>query len=214
MPSPSQLHARDVLLIGGPPTAGKTTVARALSADMNIPWISTDQIRRLMRAAVQREASPNLYGAPVESPEQHFVDYSADDLAELAFRESLAVWPGIRRFVEADHLWTEGFIVEGMNILPSLAAADFREAPRVKAIFLFPASLADIREVIATRALAGPAAAYPDSVKDAEAAWVERYSSRLRRDASDAGFPCLTTVRSAQGLETLVLSLTAYFGDP
>src|SRR5262249_41728919 len=135
MPAPSQLHARDVLLIGGPPTAGKTTLARALSARLGVPWLATDQIRRLMRTATQREHNLDLFGPPIDSAEQRFTAHSSDALVDLAFRESRAVWPGVKRFVEFDHLWTAGFIIEGMNILPELAAADFGQAPRVRVVF-------------------------------------------------------------------------------
>jgi 2-phosphoglycerate kinase len=38
-----------IILIGGAPACGKTTVAARLSRELGIPWISTDSIRHIMR---------------------------------------------------------------------------------------------------------------------------------------------------------------------
>lgn len=36
-----------IILIGGPQATGKTTLAKELSSRLDIPWISTDQIRTI-----------------------------------------------------------------------------------------------------------------------------------------------------------------------
>lgn len=38
-----------IILIGGAPTTGKTTLAKALSRVLGLPWISTDHIRAWMQ---------------------------------------------------------------------------------------------------------------------------------------------------------------------
>ncbi len=40
-------------LIGGAPTVGKSTIAAPLAAHLNLPWISTDRIRDIMRTVAE-----------------------------------------------------------------------------------------------------------------------------------------------------------------
>lgn len=54
---------RKIILIGGAPTVGRSTMAKFLSERLGIPWISTDQTRAIMQAVVSKDAYPALFTA-------------------------------------------------------------------------------------------------------------------------------------------------------
>ena len=53
---------KEIILIGGAPTIGKSFLAKKLSEEMKIPWISTDTIREFMREVVRIEKHRGLVG--------------------------------------------------------------------------------------------------------------------------------------------------------
>ena len=53
--------SKQIILIGGMPTGGKTTIAKNLSKQLNLPWISTDQVGQIMREVATREKHPKLF---------------------------------------------------------------------------------------------------------------------------------------------------------
>jgi 2-phosphoglycerate kinase len=52
-------------LIGGAPTVGKSTVAAALAAHLDLPWISTDQIRDILQSDAWIRAQALAHGFSV-----------------------------------------------------------------------------------------------------------------------------------------------------
>jgi 2-phosphoglycerate kinase len=54
------MEKRQIILIGGAPTVGKTSIAKLLSKHLGIPWISTDMIREIMRGTVDNEELPKF----------------------------------------------------------------------------------------------------------------------------------------------------------
>jgi 2-phosphoglycerate kinase len=102
---------KTIILIGGAPTSGKSTVAAALSARLGLPWISTDQIRTVMRSSTTPDLSPDLFN-PVNDPEVFLTRYSAEEIARMEWAQGEAAWPGIRAFVRHSHDWRDGCVVE------------------------------------------------------------------------------------------------------
>jgi 2-phosphoglycerate kinase len=97
---------QNVILIGGAAGSGKSTLAKQLAKHFQLPWLSTDQIRRILQTTEQDE----------------------EKKAELIWSATSALLKGI-------HPW-EGGIIEGTAILPRFLAKDFSELPIVKPIFL------------------------------------------------------------------------------
>lgn len=102
---------RRIILIGGAPTSGKSTVAKALSARLGLPWISTDQLRSVMRAMTTTELIPALFNV-TDDPVEFLTRYSAEEIARMEWAQGEAAWPGIRAFVRSSYDWESGFIVE------------------------------------------------------------------------------------------------------
>src|SRR4051812_1986338 len=96
-------------LIGGAPTVGKSTVAAALAAHLNLPWISTDQIRDIMRTIADRHVNPKLFNPEGYGAATLFDAFSTEQLVELEVAQGEAAWVGIRALIERDYTWPQGF---------------------------------------------------------------------------------------------------------
>src|SRR5689334_1426706 len=101
---------KDVLLIGGMPTAGKSTIAAKLSCHLDLPWISTDQVGTIMRAVASREQHPELFVWEDNDGFQYLDELTADEIADREFAKGEAVWLGVRKLIQRDYAWNEGFI--------------------------------------------------------------------------------------------------------
>ena len=66
-----------LILVGGGPGTGKTTLARGLSERLAAQVISTDDVRRDMQAAGELEGDPGAYGAGLYDPDKVAAVYAA-----------------------------------------------------------------------------------------------------------------------------------------
>ncbi len=76
---------KQIILVGGMPTAGKSTLAENLSKHLNLPWISTDQIGIMMRAVATREKYPTLFTWEDYDGFEYLNKYTADEIADNEF---------------------------------------------------------------------------------------------------------------------------------
>jgi 2-phosphoglycerate kinase len=198
-------------LIGGAPTVGKSTIAAALAAHLDLPWISTDQIRDIMRTVADRRTHPKLFNPELHGPEGHgaenlFDAFTARQLVEIEVGQGEAAWTGIKALIERDYTWPQGFVVEGVNLLPHLIARDFTAAD-VRSVFVTEARPERMRAVIFTRGIWDEAGRYPDSVKDKEFAWVLAYDAWLKDQARRHGFPVVALEKDDKDLGRILEAL-------
>lgn len=117
-----------IILIGGAPGVGKSTLAKEIASARGVNWISTDQIRTVMQKATKRSLKPDL-----------FVDANSSnnsrELVTLEIKKAEAVWKGVTEFIKHNHPW-EGCVIEGTAILPHLVASDFKDRSDILPIFL------------------------------------------------------------------------------
>ena len=198
---------RPRLLIGGAPTVGKSTVAAALAAHLALPWISTDQIRDIMRSIASRRDHPKLFNPEGYDAEGFYKAFSAEEIVALEIGQSEAAWTGIRTLIERDYTWPQGFVVEGVNLLPRLIARDFGKDPSVQAVFVTDADPRRMRDVIATRGIWDDAGRYPDSVQEQELAWIMRFDAELRAQALAHGFPVVALEKDGKDLARILKAL-------
>jgi len=192
-------------LIGGAPTVGKSTIAAALAAHLQLPWISTDQIRDIMRTVADRRTHPELFNPQGFDAETFYSAFSAEEIVAIEIRQGEAAWTGVRALIEGDYTWPQGFIVEGVNLLPALIRRDFGD--HVRAVFVTEADPARIREVIFTRGIWDDAGLYPDSVKERELAWITQYDAWLKAEALAHGFPVVALDKDARDLDRILEAL-------
>ncbi len=200
--------SKQILLIGGMPTAGKSTIAENLSNHLKLPWISTDQIGAILRAVATREKYPKLFTWEDYDGFQYLNEYTPDELAEREFAKSEAVWLGVRKLIKEDHTWNDGFIIEGDDILPRLVAQDFSDVSNVRAVFVGDLDIERIRKVVLTRNfVGGDARSYSDDVKQKEVEWILNYGKKLKNQALKYTMPWVEVDKSEHDLAKVLSAL-------
>lgn len=173
--------AKQIILIGGMPTAGKSIIAENLSKHLNLPWISTDQIGMIMREVAAKEKYPKLFTWEDYAGVQFLNKYTADEIADREFVKAEAVWPGVRKLIKEDDSWNNGFIIEGDDILPQLLTQDFPDSNNIKAVFIGDHNTDRIHNVVSTRnALWYKTTAYTNSMQEKEVEWALNFSKKLK----------------------------------
>lgn len=198
---------RKIILIGGAPTTGKSTAAALVAKHFNLPWISTDQIRETMRLVARREDYPKLFDPEGYDAQKFLTEFSAAQIADMELEQGEAVWPGIKNFINDDYTWKEGFVMEGVNILPRLVAQDFFENKEIRAVFLVDEDTDRIKDVIYNRGLWDGAREYPDDLKPKEVEWVLDFSHKLKIQAEKYGYPTVEVRKQNDDLKSILAAI-------
>ena len=148
---------RPVILIGGPPATGKSTIATNLSKHLGIPWVSTDQFRTFLQYIGDPEKAPALFETGDHTAESYHAKYGAQDIINHDLEQTKEIWPYIKDFIENDWSWTEGFIIEGVNIIPEVIADDLKNMPNLRAVFIIDENAQRTKETIYKRGIWAPA---------------------------------------------------------
>ena len=198
-----------VILIGGAPTVGKSTLAQKIAGRLGIPWLSTDQIREIMRAATTPADAPDLF-TPDLSAEEFLTKYSAEEIVALEMKQGEATWPGVAALIKHAYPWKKrrGFVLEGVAILPHLVARDFKDDPLVSAVFLVDEDADRMREVVFTRGLWHDARTYSDDVKEKEVEWAQLFSHTLKAEVAQYGYPAVEVEKGEQDVSQVLSALS------
>ena len=197
-------NERNIILIGGAPTVGKSTVASELAGHFGIPWISTDQIRTVMRSVVGENDGSALFPPKGYSAERFLTEFSAEEIVDMEIAQGEVVWPSVKHFIDHDYTWTDGFVIEGVNILPRLVTRDYGEQKNIRSVFLVDEDADRIRHVVRTRGLFANADEYSDDVKEKEVEWVTLFSRRLQLESQECGFPTIEVTKSDTDLKNVL----------
>ena len=197
-----------VILIGGMPTAGKSTIAAALAKHFDLPWISTDQIRTIMQSVASRADYPLLFDDDGMTVEEYFATFTNEQIAQNEFNQAKEVWAGIVAFIDENWDWHNGFVVEGVNITPGLVRQTYGNDPEVKALFISDTDTASIEKVVYERGLFKAARDYSDSFKPREVEWVKIIDTMIRDDAASSGYSVVDVAKGETDMDKLVSLLS------
>ncbi len=200
---------RKIILIGGMPTAGKTTISRQVAKHFNLPLISSDQIRLIMQSVASQHEYPLLFNSEGLTAEEFLNKYTPEEIASMEYEQGREVWLGIKNLVEHDWIWRNGCVIEGVSILPDLVSNLDESKLNVKAVFLSDSDHERIRSVVYARGLFNDAASYSDSVKDIEIDWVKLFDKRLREDALANHYPVIEIDKSESDIEKVLSVLSS-----
>jgi len=179
-----------IILIGGAPTAGKSFIARKLSEELELPWISTDTIRGFMKEMVKKADYPQIFYFAEQDPGKYLNSATAQKIAEDQNKESYEVWSGVRSFIKTEHSW-KSFIIEGVAILPYLIKRDYSDNASIKPFFILDNNLERIRKVIYERGLWANAREYSDNLKEKEIEWVIAFNNWLENELRKYNYPVI-----------------------
>jgi len=199
---------RRIILIGGMPTAGKTTIARKVASHFNLPYISGDQVRLIMQSVADPIKFPLLFNADNLTAEEFLAKYTVEEIAEMEYEQGNEVWLGIKHFIEYDWVWREGCVIEGVSILP-LLVKNYVSKHDVSAVFLSDNNHSRIQHVVYSRGLYDDASTYSDDVKDKEIEWVKLFDQKLRNDAQVAGYSIVEINKDDSDVENVLAALSS-----
>ena len=196
-----------IILIGGAPTTGKSTIAQLASKRLGLPWISTDQLREIIRVTANEKDYPALFLTRGYTAEQFLNKFSAEETVELEMNQGREIWPTIKRFIEEDSTWKDGFIIEGISILPELVANDFKNREDIKSIFFIDEDADRIRDVVFKRGLYTKADTYSDDLKEKEVEWALLFSQKIKEQAQKFDYSFIEIRKDKDDLNLVLKSV-------
>lgn len=200
-----------VVLVGGAPGAGKTTLGKALAARLGATSLSVDDLVRAAQAVTTPASHADLHVMRAMHYLELFTATSPEDLLRLAEREHRAAWPLAEAVVRKHAFLGEPIVIDGWHLRPELVADTLGEAVRGVWIVCEPEVL-EARERANTEWLAGS--------RDPErmlANFLGRslgFNLLMERQAHERGLPVLHQDGTV-GVEQLVeQALRATGGEP
>jgi len=107
-----------VILIGGAPMSGKTTVARVLAAKLGYGCISTDDLGEAIRAVTAKDSHPHLHPMDGYDYKEYYVTRSVEALITDISQEHRAMWPAVQSVICKHATWGEPTVMEGWSLWP------------------------------------------------------------------------------------------------
>jgi 2-phosphoglycerate kinase len=187
---------KQIILIGGMPTAGKSTMAENLSAHLNLPWISTDQVGIIMRAVATRGEHPKLFTWEDYGGAEFLNKFTADEIAGRELAKAEANWLGVRKLIKEDYTWNNGFVIEGCDILPHLVARDFSDSNNIRVVFIADTDVERIRNVMISR-----------DCSEKQVEWVAKFSEKLKSRVLQHKMPWVEVEKNEHDLTKVLTAL-------
>ena len=123
-----------VVLIGGAPVSGKTSVARALAARMRYCCLSTDDAVQAIRAVTTPQSHPDIHPMAGQDYREYYISRSVDELIADSERQHRATWPAVEELVRVHAMWTSPAVIEGWALRPEWVAE--LDVPNVASVWL------------------------------------------------------------------------------
>lgn len=102
-----------VILIGGTPFSGKTTIARKIASVLEYSCISTDDIGAAIKAII-----PEYSPMTEIDYREYYIKHNVSELIEHTEKLHQKLWPAIENVIKAHSLWSNPIVVEGWALRP------------------------------------------------------------------------------------------------
>lgn len=103
-----------VILIGGSPMSGKTTLATKLAQRYEYNCILTDDIGEILESVVTISPMSDM------DYHEYYIKRSLEDLCIDAWECHQKIWPAVKRLIKVHSEWGTPIIVEGWALYPIL----------------------------------------------------------------------------------------------
>lgn len=124
-----------VILIGGAPGAGKTTLGCALAAKLGAASVTIDDLMIVARMATNFDRHPDLFLIKGRTHLDYFTNSTAEQLIDDAQRQHAASWPFVLKLITKHFDFTSTrLVIDGWHLRPHSVAA--MNTPNVKAYWI------------------------------------------------------------------------------
>ena len=116
-----------IYLIGGPPKCGKTTLAKALSNKLQIPWVSSDTLQVIARAYINKYAADkhaSLFPhkeSKGQNNDETYSNYTPEQITKNYITQGKTSYPAIDMFSICEITDGHDYIIEGYHVTPECA---------------------------------------------------------------------------------------------
>lgn len=121
-------------LVGGPPGAGKTTLARHLASDLAIPTITIDDIRTALLALTTPQSHPELHVVGLPDPWTYFTETRPEQQLEDGVTQNEALWPAVEKVIRKHARAGRSLVIDGWHLIPEIVQASNLDS--VEAVWL------------------------------------------------------------------------------
>jgi len=117
-----------LILIGGVPRTGKTTLAKKLASDLGISWISTDALESIAHSYTPAEAVEERFPKSIMRRETNrnnddfYATYSISEIVDSYCTQADTASNAIEALAEYADKEGWGYVIEGYHITPQLLA--------------------------------------------------------------------------------------------
>lgn len=111
-----------VVLIGGAPGAGKTTLGRDLATRIDATSLTADDLLTAAKAVTTPESHPGLHVMSSVSSIEYFTTSSVDQLTADATLQHGAMWPAIDKVIRRRAAWGLPIVIDGWFLRPKKVA--------------------------------------------------------------------------------------------
>lgn len=111
-----------VILIGGAPLSGKSTLARRLASTMEYACLATDDLSAAVRTVTSAFSHPALHAINSSDFRKYYVSQTIVQLIMDAEHYQEALWPAVERVIRDHAAWAGPAIIEGWTLQPERVA--------------------------------------------------------------------------------------------
>jgi len=115
-----------LMLIGGVPRTGKTTLAKKIAADLGISWMSTDTLESIAHSYTPEEQKDIKFPKSVmrrntnRSNDEFYTTYSISEIIDAYEKQAETVNAAIEALAEYADKEGWGYVIEGYHVTPAL----------------------------------------------------------------------------------------------
>jgi 2-phosphoglycerate kinase len=117
------MAASEVVVIGGAPFSGKTTLAKRLAAQQGYALVAIDDLGTALRALTTAQSHPALHPMAGWEYRAYYIAHTPATLIRHSMREHEALWPAIVAVIDAHLQWAGPMILEGWQLDPTRVAS-------------------------------------------------------------------------------------------
>ncbi len=111
-----------LILIGGAPGAGKTTLGQALAVKLGVTSLTIDDLVTAVVAVTTPETHPGIHALRKGPHTDYFTNSSVDELIADATLRHEASWPMVQQLIQKYTKQKRGIVIDGWHMRPEWVA--------------------------------------------------------------------------------------------